>query len=532
MKRLGIIGTLALSSACILFALGLLVTLYSLSQLREIIYDQSFRGVEAQAFNWIEENKVPINITRDTDVLRRLIREFSEREGIAYVALNNGSGRVIASARVPAQIKRVRETVVAVTARARVYETSDAHGIRYFEVNTPVQQAGMNRDLDTMFDLANPAQHSAILRIGISRASLEDQLTALLWRNTPLYLALVSLALAVEVSLVRRFVRPLVSMGSAARRIAAGDLSSRVKDGVALSNEVGELVRNFNEMAERMSELHSGLEQKVRERTRELEIANAKLRELDSVKSNFLSTVSHEFRTPLTSVKAFAQILLDSPNEDETTRRRFLNIIDTESDRLARLISDLLDLAKIESGATEWHSDLLDLREVAHAACATMIPASAERHISINTKASVAFCAIGDRDRLQQVFTNLLSNALKFCPQGARVSVSLDRTNMSGPGESRGGEFIEASVADDGPGIPQEDCARLFEPFYRSHTAYGATGTGLGLAICREIVARHGGEIWVESAPQRGSTFRFTVRAAEPQSVSAGFDGWEEGHAT
>jgi signal transduction histidine kinase len=534
MKRLGITGKLVLSSACILFALGLVVTLYSLSQLREIIYDQSFRRVEAQALNWIEANAVQVGVTGNKAVLQRLIREFAEPEHIAYVSLNGGSGEVITSARLPAQIRRVRDTEFATTARGKVYETFDARGVRYFEVNTPLQLAGMNRDLDTMFALATPALVSSTLRIGIARATLEDQLTALLWRSVPLYLALVLLALVVEIVIVRRFVRPIVGMGRAARRIAGGDLLSRVSEGAALQNEVGELVRNFNEMAERMSKLHSGLEEKVRERTRELEVANAKLRELDKVKSSFLSTVSHEFRTPLTAIKAFAQILLDSPVEDEHTRHRFLNIIDTESDRLARLISDLLDLAKIESGATEWHSDALDLREVAQAVCATMIPVAADRNISIDIVASETCRTIGDKDRLQQVLTNLLGNAIKFCPQSAQVTVSLERSQVSGPRERKLGEFTLVSVIDNGPGIPAEDCARLFERFYRGTDAgHGTKGTGLGLAICREIVMRHGGEIWVESEPRRGSKFRFTVPSVRPRSAgTAGLHAWEGSHVS
>ncbi|MCU1293731.1 MAG: hypothetical protein JWP08_2581 [Bryobacterales bacterium] len=236
MKRLGIIGKLVLSSACILFVLGLVVTLHSLSQLREIIYDQSFRRIEAEALNWIEANAVQISVTRDTEVLHRLIREFADHEDIAYVSLNGGSDGVITSARLPAQIKRVRDTEFATTARAKVYETFDARGVRYFEVNTPLQPGGMNRDLDTMFALATPAHISLTLRVGIARATLEDQLAALLWRNTPLYLALVLLALIIEISIVRRFVRTIVGIGRAARRIAVGDISSRVSECAALRN--------------------------------------------------------------------------------------------------------------------------------------------------------------------------------------------------------------------------------------------------------------------------------------------------------
>jgi signal transduction histidine kinase len=524
MRRLGIIGELALSSACILLALGVALSLYSLSQLREIIYEQSFRRVEAQALNWIEANTVQINVTLDGKVLQRLVHELADHGGSAYVVLVDNSGRVMASARVPAGLTRARQNEIAVTPKAKVFETSDSRGIRYFEVNTSVQTAGMSQDLDTMFALTAPEQNAAILRVGIARLTLENELNTLLLRNTRLFFGLVLLALFIEVTMVRRFVRPIVSIGASARAIAGGDLLSRVRDGADLRNEVGELVRNFNDMAQRMSELHSGLEEKVRERTRDLEIANTKLQELDRVKSEFLSTVSHEFRTPLTSIKAFARILLESPIDDEHTQRRFLTIIDTESDRLSRLISDMLDLAKIESGAIVWRADRLDARDVLQDACAAMASLAKEREISVEIAEAPVSLVVGDKDRLQQVVTNLVGNALKFCPTGASVKVSIRRAAMGGPRGGTIGDFIVMSVSDNGPGIPAQDVNRLFERFYRgTTTGYGIKGTGLGLAICRQIVTHHGGEIWVESQLGRGSTFNFTVPAAR-QAFQAGPD--------
>ena len=214
--------------------------------------------------------------------------------------------------------------------KAAVHEVVSAAGRSYFEFQIAVKPTGMSRDLDTMFGLAG-GDAAPMLRLGIARSDLDDQVASLLWRNAPLYVGLALLALVAQTIFARRVVHPIVQMGQAAQSIASGDLASRVKEGANLHNEVGALVRNFNDMAARIDALHTSLEQKVRERTAELQAANAKLEELNRVKSRFLSTVSHELRTPLTSIKAFAQILLDSPIEDQHTRHRFLNIIDTRN---------------------------------------------------------------------------------------------------------------------------------------------------------------------------------------------------------
>jgi phosphoserine phosphatase RsbU/P len=320
----------------------------------------------------------------------------------------------------------------------------------------------------------------------------------------------------------RKVIRPIVSMGQAAQAIAAGDLSSRVQRGAELNNEVGALVRNFNNMARRIDELHSGLEQKVSERTAELEAANAKLEELNRVKSLFLSTVSHELRTPLTSIKAFAQILLDSPIEDQHTRHRFLNIIDTETDRLSRLISDLLDLAKIEGGVVLWHLERFDVSDLLQHACAAMMPVAVEAKISLEFKRADALPIHADQDRLQQVVTNLIGNALKFCPAGARVCVSAEAAGSSGPAQQTAGHYAMVSVTDSGPGLSAVECGKVFDRFFRGNSnVSGAKGTGLGLAICREIVQHHGGEIWVDSTVGRGSAFRFTVPLAKAHASAA-----------
>ena len=162
-----------------------------------------------------------------------------------------------------------------------------------------------------------------------------------------------------------------------------------------------------------MNLLYAGLEEKVRERTLELEQANSQLQQLGEMKSQFLSTVSHELRSPLTSIKAFAQILMDTPT-DEPTRRRFLDIIDKESDRLSRLISDLLDLAKIEKQAVNWRSAKADISELLVEAVVPLASLADKKNIRLDLDAAEAQPVLVDADRVQQVFTNLIGNAIKF----------------------------------------------------------------------------------------------------------------------
>jgi phosphoserine phosphatase RsbU/P len=320
---------------------------------------------------------------------------------------------------------------------------------------------------------------------------------------------------------------PVKTMARVAKQISAGDLSQRVQRGPELHDEVGELARNFNQMADRLAEnreemkaLYADLERKVAERTLELEDANRRLQELDKLKSDFLSTVSHELRTPLTSIKAFAQILLDSPLE-ESTQERYLDIIDKESDRLTRLISDLLDLAKIERREMSWTMVHADLREVVSKAVSPLIALSKTQQIRLDVHPSQPMPVCIDADRIQQVVTNLVGNAIKFSSESGRIGIRIEERTRSGPRDARPGPYVAVAVSDSGPGIPQEEKERIFSKFYRGPRKHPVrSGTGLGLAISREIVLYHGGEIWVESEPGAGSTFYFTLPLAEGEVLA------------
>jgi Na+/proline symporter/signal transduction histidine kinase len=260
----------------------------------------------------------------------------------------------------------------------------------------------------------------------------------------------------------------------------------------------------------------------LEEKSRELELASAELRaanerlkELDRLKDDFISTVTHELRTPLTSIRALSEILFDDPDLDAAQRTRFLGIIIKESERLTRLINQVLDLAKLESGNAEWHSTPLDMKELVEEAAAAVAPVMAENRVGFSLHLPEAVPTVtADRDRLVQVMLNLLSNAVKFCDRDdGRISITLSAEE----------DALRVDVADNGPGVAREDRELIFEKFRQVGDALTGKprGTGLGLPISREIVRHFGGGLWLESEPGHGATFSFTVPLASKAGDAA-----------
>ena len=239
--------------------------------------------------------------------------------------------------------------------------------------------------------------------------------------------------------------------------------------------------------------------------TNELRSANQRLQELDRLKDDFISTVTHELRTPLTSIRAFSEILSDNPQLDQEQRNKFLGIITRESERLTRLINQVLDLAKIESGAADWHPSEVDMREVIEDATTALSHIYKDRNIALNLRLTEhPQRVIADRDRVMQVVLNLLSNAANFCdkPQ-SQVTVTLIHEPTA----------LRIEVSDNGIGISPADQTVIFEKFRQVSDipAGKPKGSGLGLAISREIIRHFGGRLWVESTLGAGSTFSFTL---------------------
>jgi len=253
------------------------------------------------------------------------------------------------------------------------------------------------------------------------------------------------------------------------------------------------------------------LEQKsleLRIATAELRQANDRLRELDRMKDDFISTVTHELRTPLTSIRAFSEILQEDPSIDLAQRQRFVGIIVSETVRLSRLINQILDLAKLESGRAEWTVTAVDVAEVIREAAESLAALFAEKRVALELDGCEPGLVVqADRDRLMQVMVNLLSNALKFvAADSGRVKVGAGGTASE----------VRVNVADNGPGIQLEDHEVIFDKFRQGAGTTDVLidkpqGTGLGLPISRQIIEYFNGRLWVESTPGAGARFVFTL---------------------
>jgi two-component system sensor histidine kinase/response regulator len=257
-----------------------------------------------------------------------------------------------------------------------------------------------------------------------------------------------------------------------------------------------------------LEQLTAMLEHRVQERTQELQSANEKLQELDRLKSAFVSMVSHELRTPMTSIKGYVENMLDGLAGVVTEKQtHYLMRVKHNVERLTRMINELLDLSRIEAGAVELHLGPVSIRELVDEAVEVFQRNAREKSVALEAHhAEVLPLIQGDRDKLLQVLTNLVQNAIKFTPPGGTVRVE---------SRLREDQFVEVAVADTGCGIPPHEIDKVFEKFYRGESIpTGDRGAGLGLAISKNLVELHGGRIEVTSTPGAGSRFFFTLPIA------------------
>lgn len=228
------------------------------------------------------------------------------------------------------------------------------------------------------------------------------------------------------------------------------------------------------------------------------------LKELDRMKGEFVSNVSHELRAPLHTISGFVQLLLSGKVEDNATQQECLETVYRQTQHLTRLIDDLLDVSSMEAGHFELRKGSVQMHEVVQEVLQELRPMATQKQITLTDKTTPDLPVVfADGQRLGQVVRNLVHNAIKFTPEKGHVTVS---------GLAHADQVV-IMVQDDGPGIPAEAMVHLFERFYQvdSSSTRRVGGTGLGLYICKQIVEAHGGSIWVESEPGKGSVFRFSV---------------------
>jgi signal transduction histidine kinase len=245
------------------------------------------------------------------------------------------------------------------------------------------------------------------------------------------------------------------------------------------------------------------------ERSRELSLANERLAELDRLKTEFVSMVSHELRTPLGLIKGYTGSLLQPELvPDESTRREFLTVIDDETDRLTELVTNLLDMSRIEAGTLRVDPHPTDLNRLLAACGARLRAREPGRELGLDVPAHLPM-VLADERRIGQVIDNLLTNAARYSPVDTQILLRARRENG----------HVQVAVVDHGPGIPPDKREQVFDKFVRLDDGSDRPGgTGLGLAICRGIVQAHGGDIWIDHVTERGSVFVFSLPTADVSS--------------
>ncbi|OJX75194.1 ATP-binding protein [Magnetospirillum sp. 64-120] len=299
----------------------------------------------------------------------------------------------------------------------------------------------------------------------------------------------------------------LVDMAETLLAGAIGTASARV---MVASVSKGEVV-GLDEVMEILDEASQiiAYSQRLEAATAELKEANARLKELDRMKDDFISTVTHELRTPLTSIRSFSEILFDNPGMEEAQRQEFLSIVIKESERLTRLINQVLDMAKLESGRMAWTIAPASPRALVEDCVAATHALFEDKEVTLDIDLAQVPQIATDADKFMQVVINLLSNAVKFVdPAKGRVRLSL----------SAEADGIRLRVADNGPGLPVDSLEKVFDRFLQvgDTMTNKPKGTGLGLAISKTIVEHLGGRIWAENAADGGAVFTFTLPALPP----------------
>jgi signal transduction histidine kinase len=279
---------------------------------------------------------------------------------------------------------------------------------------------------------------------------------------------------------------------------------------VHVVEDVTELGALQQRLAQHRNELRL-LQGELEDRNQALYAANAELQRLDELKSIFVSVAAHELRTPLTSILGYLEIVLDEDDGALNERQReWLEVVQSSARRLQRITSELLDVTRIEAGRVELVLKPTNLQHVVEAVLGEYEPEmkSKGQELTLEGPAQLP-AALCDEGRAAQIVGNLLSNAIKYTPRGGQISVTLSEAEEAG--------FLKLSVTDTGVGISTQDQRQLFKRFFRAESAVlsRADGAGMGLYITRALVQLHGGQVWVESMPGKGSTFCVTLPVAD-----------------
>jgi len=322
--------------------------------------------------------------------------------------------------------------------------------------------------------------------LAAQRPSFADVVQSYTSRFLLVGLLAVAVSLIVGALLARSITLPLGTLAAASHAIAGGDYGHQAP--VTGSVEMRALAADFNYMAGQVQRAHDA-------------------------QRDFLANISHDLKTPLTSIQGFSQAMLDGTIRERAAFLAAAQVVNAEAQRMARLVADLVDLVRLQSGAAVVEKAPVDVGRLLEQAATGMQPQATDRHVELRVQAPTLPPIPADADRLRRAITNLLDNALRHTPPEGRVTLSVEGL----PGA------VCIRVQDTGEGIPESDLPRVFERFYQvDKSRAGADhGSGLGLAIVREVVAAHGGEVRVQSRPGAGSEFAITLPTGRPAALPA-----------
>jgi histidine kinase len=356
------------------------------------------------------------------------------------------------------------------------------NNVRYFydRISLPSDETDYNfifrpsgLDMPNLFGLSAQGRPLEVIYAAVFPSPLQPNVWEdMLWNLSLAGLAALLVSLVAGLLLARSISRPLVKLTKASEALAKGDYSHTLT--LEGGYELARLAKSFNYMSDEVEEYQR-------------------------MQRELTGNVSHELKTPLTTILGFSQAMLDGALRRPEDFASSAKIIHSETERMIRLVHGLLDLSRLESGQVQMARDELDLGEILERIVIGFGPRADTAGITLVSQFETLPPLVGDSDRLHQVFNNLIDNALKYTPSGGQITVAC-RPN---------GYYLETSIIDTGPGIPEEDLAHIFERFYQTNKARSreVEGIGLGLAITREIIYAHKGKIEAQSKVGRGTRF-------------------------
>jgi len=411
-------------------------------------------------------------ITNDEILLINYVNLVKKTRGVVYAMVSSPQGKILAHTDV-SFLGTIANDAIAIKARLS---------------NELVNQSYVSKEKENILDMALPIfinqNKMGIARIGFSEDTLhnivEETLRKTRRRIFGVAVVMLIIGFIGAIIIAQMMTKPIKQMAKGAELIGQGKLDTTIA--VKSKDELGSLARDLNKMSRQ-------------------------LKEIDQMKSDFVTSVTHELRSPLTSLTMYIDLFLKGgAGELNDKAKKFLTIMERSNNRLSRFIDDLLDMAKIERGKMEIKKEPLGILPIVSETVQLMKPQADEKDIEITMDISDNLPLVFvDGDRTRQIITNLLSNSIKFTPEKGKVSIKIQDE----------GEHVQVSISDTGIGIPPEQINRIFDKFEQvrevRERVKGPKGTGLGLAIVKSLVEAQGGKIWVESEVDKGSTFYFTL---------------------